>query len=77
MRSVPACVVAVVLLAVVALPGVAMAAPVRGPSASDVRQQEPGISAGDAVCIARFYDGRLSRADWLAPYFSLTPAQKR
>jgi hypothetical protein len=65
-------------LALGALPGAATGAtPPRWPTVSDVRNAEPGIAADDAACMARFFRGRLSRSDWLAPYFSRTPAQKR
>ena len=65
-------------LAFVGLPNAATGAtPPRWPTVSDVRNAEPGIAAEDAACMARFFRGRLSRSDWLAPYYARTPAQKR
>lgn len=74
MRLLSTCALAIVLLV---LPSVAATAPTRWPSVQDVQKVQPGIAADDAACIARFYHGRLSRSDWLAPYYSRTPAQKR
>ena len=70
---------ALALLALVALPSGAGAAgaPPTWPTPADIRSYTPGLSAKDAACVARFYQGRLSRKAWLTPYFKLTPAEKR
>jgi hypothetical protein len=69
---------ALALLAVLAIPAGAGAAgaPPSWPSPADIRSYTPGLGAKDAACVARFYQGRLSRKAWLTPYFKLTPAQK-
>jgi hypothetical protein len=69
---------ALALLALVAIPGGARAAgaPPSWPTAADILSYTPGLGAKDAACVARFYQGRLSRKAWLTPYFKLTPAQK-
>jgi hypothetical protein len=65
------------LFVLVAVPGVALGAtPPRWPTAADVRGVTPELGAKDAVCIARYYRGRLSRDGWLTPYYRLTRAQK-
>jgi hypothetical protein len=48
----------------------------RWPSAAEVRAATPGLAAKDATCIARYYDGRLSRKAWLTPYYKLTRVEK-
>jgi hypothetical protein len=66
-------------LLLVALPCSALGAtpsPLPGPSAADVRAVTPGLSAGDATCIANYYGGRLTRKAWLTPYYKLTRAEK-
>ena len=68
---------ALALFVLAAVPSAAMGAtPPRWPSAADVRDLTPELGAKDAVCIARYYHGRLSREGWLTPYYRLTRAQK-
>ena len=68
---------ALVLLALAALPGVAIAdTPSRWPSAAEVRAVTPGLGAKDASCLARYYHGRLSRKAWLTAYYKLSRVEK-
>src|SRR3981081_707818 len=65
------------LFVLVALPSSAPGAtPGIWPTAAEVRGVTPELGARDAVCIARYYRGRLSRDVWLPPYYKLTRAQK-
>jgi hypothetical protein len=75
MKIVAAC--ALLLLALLALPAGALAAqPAPAwPSVKDL-QQDPGVLTSDAVCMARYYRGRLTRKAWLTPYWNLTRAEK-
>jgi hypothetical protein len=59
----------VLLLLVLSLSGGAVAAtPAPAwPTAKDL-QQNPGVLTRDAVCMARYYRGRLSRKAWLTAY---------
>src|SRR4051794_18937712 len=76
MRTGRVCVLAVLALTTVSSAAGAAGAPPSWPSAADVRSYTPGLGAKDAACVARYYQGRLSRKAWLTPYFKLTPAQK-
>jgi hypothetical protein len=69
---------ALLLLVLLTVPGTAPAAkPVPAwPSAQDLQTGQPGVLARDAVCMARYYRGRLSRAAWFTQYWNLTAAQK-
>jgi hypothetical protein len=69
-------VLAVLALTTVSSAAGAAGAPPSWPSAADVRSYTPGLGAKDAACVARYYQGRLSRKAWLTPYYELTPAQK-
>jgi hypothetical protein len=77
MRTALTSVVATLLIALAGLPSAAGAATPRGPSTRDIQDVEAGMPAAAAACMAAFYEGRLSRAEWLAHYDSLPPAQKR
>jgi hypothetical protein len=74
MRVVVAC---ALLLVVLSLPaGGAAATPAPAwPTVKDL-QQDPGVLTKDAVCMARYYRGRLTRKAWLTPYWNLTRAEK-
>ena len=72
-----AVIAACALVALAALPGMALAAtPAKWPSAADVRAVTPGLAAKDASCIARYYHGKLSRRAWLTAYYKLSRAEK-
>jgi hypothetical protein len=68
---------AVLVLVVLTLPSTILAAkPAPAwPTAQDL-QQDPGVLHRDAVCMARYYHGRLSRKAWFTHYWDLTAAQK-
>jgi hypothetical protein len=76
MRPRSVCGLAVLALTAVSSGAGAAGTPPSWPTAADVRAYTPGLGAADAACVARYYQGRLSRKAWLTPYYKLTRAQK-